>query len=63
MEWGQNGCSVLTKKGLLVEARHVISSLPIGVPQAKHREVFYPSLGDEMEEAIVIFLRPYFHFH
>ena len=44
MEWGEEGVKVTSSSGLVTSADHAIVTVPIGVLQEKHSQLFSPPL-------------------
>ena len=44
MEWGEEGVKVTSSSGLVTQADHAIVTVPIGVLQEKHSQLFSPPL-------------------
>ena len=44
MEWGEEGVKVASSSGLVTQADHAIVTVPIGVLQEKHSQLFSPRL-------------------
>ena len=44
MEWGEEGVKVTSSSGLVTRADHAIVTVPLGVLQEKHRQLFSPRL-------------------
>ena len=44
MEWGEEGVRVTSSSGLVTQADHAIVTVPLGVLQEKHRQLFSPPL-------------------
>ena len=44
MEWGEEGVRVTSSSGLVTSADHAIVTVPLGVLQERHRQLFSPRL-------------------
>ena len=50
--WGCDGVKVSTKDGQTFGAQEVISTLPLGVLQRHHKDIFEPSLPQKHDEVL-----------
>jgi len=52
IQWNDGGCSIATRAGSTLHCQHAIITLPLGVLQANHKNLFQPNLGREVLEAL-----------